>query len=378
VATNGWNKVGSLLCSLKQNAAVPEPSMQRVWAVFDAALQIPPNVRQNFVAAQCGEDATLLNEVLELLEYHSTVESSDSFRASQSGGSTASTAGDELGDFPGTSRYVVQRRLGSGGLGVVYQVRDLIRGSTIALKTLRNFTVESLFRFKREFRALADVAHPNLVQLYELGYDQRRWFFTMELVDGQRFLHHVWYGSRAIDAVNRLSRPLSQSSVNDQAVLTRLRTAAGQLVEGLDALHQSGHLHRDIKPSNVLVSTSGRVVLVDFGLALEVGRAATQQSMTIAGTPAYMSPEQAAGLPLSSASDLYSVGVMLYEALTGTIPHDGEFLEILIRKQQVDAQPPSATVSGVPTALDELCTALLRRDPAAPPTTQGVQDCLGW
>src|SRR3954454_20765285 len=250
--------------------------------------------------------------------------------------------------FTGTERFVLERRLGSGGFGIVYQARDLTKGAIVALKRLQHVTPESLYRFKREFRSLADVSHLNLVQLYELGSKDDDWFFTMELVKGQHFLDHVcgvarpvlrqavrWPSGADTETAAEDSRPQSVDSLaagalqTTRASLERLIPAMRQLVRGLDSLHRSGHVHRDVKPSNVLVTSEGRVVVLDFGLVMDLQHDATLQSLQIAGTPLYMSPEQAAGLPLTAASDFYSVGVMLYEALAGTPPFGGTFLQIV-------------------------------------------------
>src|SRR5262249_25782527 len=154
---------------------------------------------------------------------------------------------------------------------------------------------------KREFRALADVVHPNLVGLHELVSDGRTWFLTMEFVDGVPFLEHVHTDPR------------------------RLRPALDQLAAGISAIHAAGRLPRDLSPSNALVARDGRVVVLDFGLAAELLPGGLQQSTdsNIVGSAGYMSPEQASGKPLSPASDWYSFGVMLFESLTGKLPFRG-------------------------------------------------------
>ncbi|HVS30084.1 MAG TPA: protein kinase [Thermoanaerobaculia bacterium] len=298
-------------------------------------------------------------------------------------------------DFRGTSRFAVQRRLGAGGFGVVYAVRDTDRDTLVALKTLRHLTPDSLYRFKREFRALADINHPNLVQLYELFSDSDEWFFTMELVDGRDFVEHVWSGGRAATPRTELDAPLAgeltEPKLIDRTVARAAEPAAlhprrvapadipllerslRYLVKGVAALHRAGNIHRDLKPSNVLVTSEGRVVVLDFGLVLDIDADAAQHSLQTAGTPAYMSPEQAAGLPLTPASDWYSVGVMLYQALSGRLPfEENARKEMLEAKQKREPPRASLMVSGVPEHLDTLCRDLLRRDVAGRPDAEEI------
>jgi eukaryotic-like serine/threonine-protein kinase len=260
-----------------------------------------------------------------------------------------------------SDRFELRGELGSGGMGVVYRVFDRQRGGEVALKVLKARSGVDLFRFKREFRTLADVRHPNLVELHELFAVLDEWMFTMALVAGTPF--NAWV------------RPRGPQGGFDDA---RLRDGLGQIAEGLAALHGVGLIHRDIKPSNILVEAGGRVVVLDFGLVAQVEELTatpTHDNLAI-GTPVYMSPEQAADTPLTSASDLYSLGVMLYEGLTGRRPFDGQRSIMMGRKQTEDPTPPGR-LAEVPADLELLCMALLARDPAVRPDAAGVLAALG-
>ncbi|MBI2214612.1 MAG: protein kinase [Acidobacteria bacterium] len=285
-------------------------------------------------------------------------------------------------EFAGNERFEVRRRVGEGAFGVVYEAFDRERDTAVALKSLRRQQDGALARFKGEFRALADIAHPNLVSLYELFCDGDHWFFTMEFVEGCDFLEYLTpaAGPAEDESTPTEIRPrvlLADAGTNAPPVVPaprpatldtdRLRKALAQLARGLGTLHEADKLHRDIKPANILVSRRGRVVILDFGLVTERhGHSADNASLI--GTPAYMSPEQAAGRSLTEASDWYSVGVLLYQALTGVLPHGGKGIRALIDKQTVVPRSPRLINPHAPGDLVELCEELLRIDPEQRPT----------
>ena len=256
-------------------------------------------------------------------------------------------------EFQGNERFVIRRRLGAGGMGVVYEAFDRARNERVALKTLLHADATAIFRFKREFRTLADLVHPNLVALYELHADRGQWFFTMELVDGRPFVRYVRHPPTRPDG------PPEQEGLD----VPRLRAALRQLAEGVQALHDAGIVHRDIKPSNILVSADGRVRVFDFGIAGEIE---TQpHDITVEterfGSPHYMAPEQANGSTGTMASDWYAVGVVLYEALTGRLPYPGDNLSVIVQKVQSDPPPPETFAPGAPEDLCDICRLLMTR-----------------
>ena len=269
---------------------------------------------------------------------------------------TAPIALDSASDIA-AGRYDILRRIGAGGMGVVHEAFDRERRQRVALKTLTRFSPAALYTFKREFRALADVVHPNLVHLHELVATGRGPFFTMEFVDGVDF---VAYSRAGEDAQG----PAGVGRPKTPADIPRLRGALAQLADGIYALHSAGKLHRDIKRSNILVTGDGRVVVLDFGIVADIDAGAEDE---IVGTAHYMSPEQAAGDPLTPASDWYSVGVVLYEALTGRLPFVGDPLAVLAQKNIFDPKPPNEWVDGIPADLAALCRELLSSEPERRP-----------
>ncbi len=297
--------------------------------------------------------------------------------------------------FVGTARFEVLRSLGSGGMGVVYEAVDRERNVRVAIKTLRSMTGDAILRFKNEFRDFQDLQHPNLVSVGELFSEAGEWFFSMELIEGVTFLSYVRPSpfssvpqshdsthprlevSPSAATMPLLSAPIGAKAMRGELNEVRLRTALRQLALGLAALHEAGKVHRDIKPSNVMVSGQGRVVLLDFGLATNLMRRDNHGDVDIVGTVEYMAPEQAAARPVGPEADWYSVGVMLYEALTGYVPIAGPVMEVLMNKQRADGMSPRALNPDAPPDLDQLCFDLLRFHPSQRPTAREVLKRLG-
>jgi len=329
---------------------------------LDQALQVPEETRPAWLAALREQNPSLaadLFAVATLLEHRTLVEflgrTESMIAGTPSATETRWLPGAPKGiaqsenfedDFAGTDRFAVIRRLGAGGMGVVYEVHDQARHEVVALKTLRRTTPAGIFRLKQEFRSLAGMSHPNVVCLYELFVEDSRCFFTMELVRGLNFVDYVGQGSEG-----RLSIP-------------RLTASLQQLIIGVSALHRFGKLHRDIKPSNVLVTPDGRVVILDFGVIAELfPDSLGGHEPVVGGTPAYLPPEEGSGLRPSEAGDWYSVGATVYAALTGAPPFTGTLVDVLLQKNLCDLPSPAHLRSDVPADLIAICMELMCRDP---------------
>lgn len=288
-------------------------------------------------------------------------------------------------------RFQLQRCIGAGGMGVVYEATSAERDTPVALKTLNHLTPEAIYRFKNEFRSLAGVLHPNLVHMHELSCDGQNWFFVMDLVDGVPFIDYVRgaEGSPSVKLVStvdergRFERELAPAEAaaftveavvatpppSDEAFYAKLRRAMAELVNGVNALHALGMIHRDLKPSNVLVTPAGRVVVLDFGLASEEtpGDPEPSSEDSLHGTPLYMAPELFTGGDVGKPADWYAVGVMLYEALVGQLPHQGAVHQLVSQKLFTRPKAPAELVPGTPHDLSDLTLALLDKDPERRP-----------
>lgn len=286
--------------------------------------------------------------------------------------------------FAGTPRYEVLREIARGGMGAVYEVVDHQRSLRVALKTLARRDSRWLLRFKREYRLVADLHHPNLPRLYDLSTDGDEWFFTMELVEGCDFFEFVrgyvqdsdtsgsssgvssGSGTNGIDPHRGPDPdPVSPSGVTSKrqpiwhsATENRLRHVLPQLAGALHAIHETGIVHLDIKPANVLVTPAGHLFLLDFGVSKLIEESTAKQG--VLGTPVFMAPEQARGEPLGPAADWYAVGTILFMALTGIQPYPGPARAVLQAKREgIEPRSVAELCPDAPSDLASLADSLL-------------------
>jgi serine/threonine protein kinase len=266
--------------------------------------------------------------------------------------------GDRLG------QYRLLRQVGAGGMGIVYEAQDEWLGRTVALKVLRSgLPAEQIARarFLREARAMAAIDHPNVVTIYQVGEASGRPYMAMQFLAGETLESRLGRDGRLPPAeVARIGR---------------------EIAAGLAVAHAQGLVHRDVKPANVwLEAGSGRVRLLDFGLALARDSSHLTHSGYVIGTPAFMSPEQARGEPLDGRSDLFSLGTVLYLITTGERPFEGPTILAVMRNLELHF-PTRVNVKreDVPAALSNLIMELLSKDPKdRPHSAENVAARLGW
>jgi serine/threonine-protein kinase len=247
-----------------------------------------------------------------------------------------------------TDRYRLQGEVASGGMATVYLADDVVLGRPVALKILtRTLAADDAFvdRFRREAQAAARFRHPNIVTVYDWGPYEDSFFIAMEYIEG-----------RTLDQVIASDGPLAPSEA---------ARIAGEIAGALEVAHREGVVHRDIKPSNIIITPTGQIKIADFGIARasNAGADLTQVGM-IMGTAAYLSPEQAQGATVDRRSDLYSLGVVLFEMVTGAPPFSGDSTHA-VATHHVSSPPPRlrSRQPSLPTELDELVDRLLAKNP---------------
>ncbi|RJP17067.1 MAG: serine/threonine protein kinase [Candidatus Abyssobacteria bacterium SURF_5] len=249
--------------------------------------------------------------------------------------------GKEIGN------YKILKELGRGGMGVVYKAHQVALGRMVAMKVLpQHLTTDTAFikRFQNEARAIAKLNHPNIVQIYDIGNQDDIHYYTMEFLEGPS-LDQIIYREGFMPLENAMNIVL-------------------QVARALDCAHREGIIHRDIKPSNIIIDRSKRAKVTDFGLALQERSTRLTVDGSIVGTPEYMSPEQAAAEPASARSDIYSLGVVFYELLTGKVPFEGETTLMVLKKiQSLEPEWPRALNPEIPVEVEKVIQRMMAKKP---------------
>lgn len=246
-----------------------------------------------------------------------------------------------------SDRYEIESRIAVGGMGIVYRARDERLGRTVALKILKDHLAHDerfVERFRREARSVASLGHPNIAALYDYGEDGDRHYIVMECVEG---------------------RDLAQV-LRDEGRLSPERAThiAHQVCAALGAAHASGIVHRDVKPANILLGPDDTVKVTDFGIARAAGDSTLTATGSILGTAHYLAPEQAAGETPSPATDVYAMGVVLFEMLTGATPFEGDSpVAVATRHLHETVPAPSSLAPDVPAALDAVVLRATAKEP---------------
>ena len=247
------------------------------------------------------------------------------------------------------NRYQIEGRIGSGGMAEVYRARDLMLERPVAIKLLRDgFSKDPAFRerFRQEAKAAANLSHPNIVTIHDFGFDDRQIFIVMEYIPGT-------------DLKTILA---SRGKLRLEEALPLIIQACA----GVGYAHRAGLIHCDVKPHSMIVTPDQRLKITDFGIARALASISPQETNRVVwGSPQYFSPEQAAGLPPSPASDVYSLGVVLYEMLTGRLPFIANTAaELSHMHRSVVPEPPSQINPEIPANLNQACLKVLSKEPS--------------
>jgi eukaryotic-like serine/threonine-protein kinase len=248
-------------------------------------------------------------------------------------------------------RYRLDERLGSGAVAEVFRAQDERLARPVAVKLFRGDAAEELQRHEAEMRTLARLDHPSLVTVYDAGDDAGQPYLVMQLVEG-----------------DTLAGELGRGALGPQ----RAATYGAALADALAYVHEQGFVHRDVKPANVLIAGDGRVHLADFGIARLVDSAHVTRTGDVLGTPAYFAPEQVSGGAVGPAADVYALGLMLLECLTGRRPFEGTAMEVAMARVNRDPEVPAT----VPARWRDLLRAMTARDAAHRITAAQAADAL--